>query len=76
MKRILLSIAAVLALCVFGSAQDIKIPVNIDKLAEKASEVVDVNLDGAMLKFAGKFLSSEEEDDREAAQLIKDLKGI
>jgi len=76
MRRTLLSVAAVLAFGACGFAQDIKIPVNIDKLAKKASEVVDVNLDGPMLKFASKFLSSEEEDDVEAQQLIKNLKGI
>jgi len=80
MKCPLLSLASVLfavcALCVCGCAQDIKIPVNIDKLAGKASEVVDVNLDGPMLKFASKFLSAEDQDDVEAQQLIRNLKGI
>jgi len=76
MKRLILSIAVVLAFGACGFAQDIKIPVNIDKLSNKASEVVDVNLDGPMLKFAGKFLSSEEKDDVEAQQLIRNLKGI
>lgn len=76
MKRYLLSVVAVLALVACGSAQDIKIPVNIDNLANRASEVVDVNLDGPMLKFASKFLSSENEDDKEAQQLIKGLTGI
>jgi hypothetical protein len=76
MKRSILSIAVVLAFSACGFAQDIKIPVNIDKLANKASEVVDVNLDGPMLKFASKFLNDEDQDDVEAQQLIKNLKGI
>ncbi len=76
MRRLLPSVAAVLALCACGFAQDIKIPVNIDKLANKASEVVDVNLDGPMLKFASKFLDAEDSDDREAKELIKNLTGI
>lgn len=76
MKRLIMSVVAVFAFCACGFAQDIKIPVNIDKLSKKASEVVDVNLDGPMLKFASKFLSSEEADDVEAQQLIKNLKGI
>jgi uncharacterized protein DUF4252 len=76
MKRPILSVVVVLAFAAFGFAQDIKIPVNIDKLAKKASEVVDVNLDGPMLKFAAKFLSAEDQDDVEAQQLIKNLKGI
>jgi len=38
-------------------AQDVKMPADLDKLAAKASEVVDVSLDGAMLRLAGRFLS-------------------
>jgi hypothetical protein len=76
MKRAILTVAAVIAFCTSGFSQDIKIPVNIDRLAAKASEIVDVNLDGPMLKFASKFLSSEDQDDVEAQQLIKGLTGI
>lgn len=76
MKRLLMMVVAVFAFCACGFAQDIKIPVNIDKLSKKASEVVDVNLDGPMLKFASKFLSSEDRNDVEAQQLIKNLTGI
>ena len=48
---------------------------NLEPLAKKASEVVDVNLDGALLKLAAKFMT-EEEDDREGLEIVKNLKGI
>jgi hypothetical protein len=72
MKRFLL----VLTLSVSAAAQDIRIPINIQNLEHKASEVVDVNLDGAMLKFAARFLEDEDSDEKEAKELIKNLKGI
>jgi len=31
------------------AAQDIKMPAGLDRLADKASDVVDVSLDGALL---------------------------
>lgn len=59
-----------------GFAQELKFPAGLDKLASKASEVVDVNMDRRMLDFASKFLSDKDGDDAEAKQLIKNLKGI
>jgi hypothetical protein len=47
---------------------------NLEALAKKASEVVDVNLDGSVLKLASKFMTDE--DDREGLEIIKKLKGI
>ena len=50
---------------------------NLEKLSSKAAEVVDVALDESMLKLASKFLASErDEDEAEARELIKDLKGV
>ncbi|MGD0224341.1 MAG: DUF4252 domain-containing protein [Terriglobia bacterium] len=47
---------------------------NLEPLAKKASEVVDVNLDGALLKLAARFMTDE--DDREGLEIIKNLKGV
>ena len=47
---------------------------NLEALSKKASEVVDVNLDGSLLKLASKFMTDE--DDREALGIIKNLKGV
>lgn len=50
---------------------------NLEKLSSKAAEVVDVTLDESMLKLASKFLAAErDEDQAEARELIKDLKGV
>ncbi len=46
---------------------------NLEPLAKKASEVVDVNLDGALLRLAGKFMTDE--DDREGLEIIKNSEG-
>jgi len=56
-------------------AQDIKMPVNLDALADKADESVVVTMDKSMLKFAGRFLR-DEHDDAEARKLIEGLDGI
>jgi len=47
---------------------------SLEALAKKASEVVDVNLDGSLLKLASKFMTDE--DDQEALGIIKNLKGV
>jgi hypothetical protein len=56
-------------------AQNPKLDIkNLEPLAKKASEVVDVNLDGTLLKLASKFMTDE--DDKEGLEIIKNLKGI
>jgi hypothetical protein len=57
-------------------AQDVKIPANIEKLAAKATETVNVTVDGALLQLAGKFLSSSDPDQKQVKTLIGNLKGI
>jgi hypothetical protein len=57
-------------------AQTVTIPVNVEKLAAKAVETVNVTLDGALLQLAGKFLSSQDADQKAAKELISNLKGI
>ncbi len=57
-------------------AQDVKLPADIDKLAAKASEVVDVSLDGPMLRLAGRFLSNNDPDEARVKSIVGGLKGI
>jgi hypothetical protein len=57
-------------------AQDITIPVNIEKLASKAVDTVNVTVDGALLQLAGKFLSQEDPEQKAVKSLIGGLKGI
>jgi hypothetical protein len=50
---------------------------NLEKLSKKAAEVVDVTLDGSMLKLASKFLNEDEDEDAaEVKALVAGLKGI
>jgi len=70
---------AVLALTLGGRAQEMqpcKLPVNLEKLAAKAAEVVDVTLDENMLKAAGNFLNKDKQDQAQARKLLSDLRSI
>jgi hypothetical protein len=66
---------AYIALARLG-AQDIKLPASLDRLAAKASEVVDVTLDANLLQLASRFLSDKDPDDAKVKKLIGGLKGI
>lgn len=55
---------------------DIKMPVDLDKLAARATESVDVNLDAAMLQLASKFLSKDDADEVRVKNLVSKLKGV
>lgn len=57
-------------------AQDIKLPPAIEKLADKASEVVDVTMDQSMLQLAVRFLSDKDPDQAKVKRLVGGLKGI
>jgi hypothetical protein len=78
MKRFKQLLVIITVLLVAGSgmsfAQQLKFPPQLDQLAAKASEVVDVNMDRKMLDFASRFMDAE--DDAEAKALIKKLRGI
>jgi hypothetical protein len=50
--------------------------VDIPGLSEKATETVDVTLDGAMLKLAARFLSDSDPDERAARDMVRNLTGI
>ncbi|MFB3923411.1 MAG: DUF4252 domain-containing protein [Terriglobia bacterium] len=68
--------ACAVSLPAFGQNPRLQIK-NLERLSSKASEVVDVTLDEPMLKLAAKFMANEkDEDDVEARELIKDLKGV
>lgn len=56
-------------------AQEIKFPVNLDRLAEKAEAAVVVTLDKSMLKLTSRFLDKDD-DAAEVKKLIANLDGI
>lgn len=69
---------AVIAVLSFAPllAQDIKIPPSLEKLAERAAEVVDVTMDSSLLQLAARFLPEKDPDTARIKRLITGLKGI
>src|ERR1700722_10199686 len=66
-----------LALVLFaGMAAGQQVKWNYDKLAARASDAIDVNLDGSVLRLAAKFLSSDDPDQAKAKKMVEGLKGI
>jgi hypothetical protein len=74
MKRIGILLIVVIGIVAGAAAQDVKMPVDLDRLAAKASETTEVTLNGHMLQVAAKFMNDE--GDAEARELVKKLKGI
>jgi hypothetical protein len=70
--------AALFMVLAFASlrGQELRIPANLDRLAAKASEVVDVTMDANLLQLASRFLSDKDADDAKVKKLIAGLKGI
>jgi hypothetical protein len=72
MKKIIIACLALLPL----AAQEIKLPPNLEKLADKAREVVDVTMDGPLLQLAARFLSDRDPDEARVKKLVAGLKSI
>jgi hypothetical protein len=77
MKESFLKLAIIaISLSPVWAAEDFKLPVNLDKLAERATESVDVTLDQSTLQLASGFLSKDDPDDAQIKKVISKLKGI
>src|SRR3954447_14878927 len=74
--NLILALIAALALPITASAQGTRINLDFPDMAAKASETVDVTLDGPMLRIAGKFLDSNDADESSAQATINALSGI
>jgi len=57
-------------------AQEPQFPPALDRLADKATEAVEVTLDAQLLQLAARFLSNREPDEAKVKQLVSGLKGI
>jgi hypothetical protein len=66
----------IILLALPAAAQDIKLPPSLDRLASKASNSVDINLDMTMLRLAAQFLSGKDPDEARVKKLVGTLKGI
>ena len=74
--NLLLTLIAALAFPLTASAQGTRLNLDFPEMAARASETVDVTLDGAMLRLAGRFLSTNDPDERAAREMINGLAGI
>ena len=57
----------------YGQSLDLT---HLERLAAKAKETSDVNLDGSVLKLGAKFLSADDPDEVKIKKLVAGLKGI
>lgn len=48
----------------------------LERLAPKAAETVDIEIDGFLIKFAGSILSDKDEEERAVKEVITGLKGV
>jgi hypothetical protein len=76
MKKTALCFLLLVALSALARAQEIKIPLDVEKLSARAKETVDITMDGPMLRWASKFLSSDHPEEAKCAKLVANLKGI
>jgi len=58
-------------------AQDARLEISqLDKLASRAAQTVEVSLDERLLRIAAKFLRSEDPDEARIKELVAGLKGV
>jgi len=49
---------------------------SLEKLAPKAAETVNIEIDGILIRFAGSILSDEDADERAVKELVAGLRGV
>ena len=49
---------------------------SLERLAPKAAETVNIEIDGILIKFAGSILSDEDADERAVKELVSGLRGV
>jgi len=64
------------SLLVAGAAEAQQLKWNFDKLAARASDSVDVSLEGPLLRLGTSFLSDTDKDQAKVKKLVGGLKGI
>jgi hypothetical protein len=82
LKIVSVKIAGLAVLLVLGAtatalAQNPRIQTSqLDALAAKASQTVDVNIDESLMALTTKFLSNKDEDEKKVKELVSGLKGV
>ena len=67
---------AIACLLLAGAAEAQQLKWNFDKLAARASDSVDVSLEGPLLRLGTSFLSDTDKDQAKIKKLVGGLKGI
>ena len=76
-KLAALAVLMLLSATATAMAQNPRIQTSqLDALAAKASETVDVNIDESLMALTAKFLSSKDDDERKVKEIVSGLKGI
>jgi hypothetical protein len=68
------TIALLLAAMGLGNAQQLKL--NLDHLAAKAADSIDISLNGSTLQFAARFLDGKDSDEARVKKLLGGIEGI
>lgn len=76
MKNLIRIVVLLLLSAPLVHAQEFPWKTNFDKFAADATETVDVTLDRDMLNLAQNFLSDKDADQRQAKEIVTQLKGI
>lgn len=74
--KLIASILALVAASSVAAAQQIHELISFETLAPKASESVEVNLDGNLLNMAKRFLSDSNPDEAKAKKLLGNIRGV
>jgi hypothetical protein len=77
-RGVALALVLGLALAVPASAQDparLLLP-NLDTIAKRAADTVDVTLDASLLQLAASFMTGDDADEAAVRELLRGLKGI
>lgn len=76
-KRHLAGMGVILTLAIPAwAAGGIKLPVDLDNLAARATESVNVTLDASMLHLASDFLGNNDPDQAKVKHIVSKLKGV
>lgn len=75
MRKFIVSLALMVVAALPAAAQQ-RINLDFPGLAERAEEVVDITLDGEMLRMASKFLSGKDAEERAVRDMVNGLHGI
>jgi hypothetical protein len=73
----LIATLLVVTAALVAQAQDARVQTaSLDHLAAKASQTVDVNIDGRLMRMASKLLSDKDAEEKEVKELLAGIKGI